>query len=120
MPDADPAGTVPTVVEQEWLEPFLEYLAGERRYSPYTVRNYRQAFEDFYRWLMRAELAGRGLDQLGRAFHRSQQPGVIIDPLHSQRHDFPGQAIRRPFLGGVAAVETVVADGFLHVRTSLC
>jgi integrase/recombinase XerC len=65
MPDADPAGTVPAAVVQEWLEPFIEYLAGERRYSRYTVRNYRQAFEDFYRWLVRAGLDQRGLDRLG-------------------------------------------------------
>ena len=36
----------------------------ERRYSPYTVRNYRQAFEDFHRWLAAAGLWARGLDAL--------------------------------------------------------
>ena len=30
---------------------FGAYLAQERRYSAYTVRNYRQAFADFYLWL---------------------------------------------------------------------
>ncbi len=49
----------------EWWTPFEDFLAKERRYSPYTVRNYRQAFEDFYRWLVGAELWERGLDQLG-------------------------------------------------------
>jgi integrase/recombinase XerC len=34
----------------EWWTPFEDYLAKERRYSAYTVRNYRQAFEDFVRW----------------------------------------------------------------------
>lgn len=34
-----------------WLYPFVEYLSAERRYSRYTVRNYTQAVEDFFRWL---------------------------------------------------------------------
>lgn len=42
---------LPSAVADEWLQPFLDYLAKERRYSEYTVRNYRQAFEDFYSWL---------------------------------------------------------------------
>ena len=42
---------VPAEIAAEWLQPFLDFLANERRYSPYTVRNYRQAFEGFYRWL---------------------------------------------------------------------
>ncbi len=41
---------------REWWAPFAEYLALERRYSAYTLRNYRQAFEDFVRW--RREGAG--------------------------------------------------------------
>ncbi len=49
----------------EWWEPFGDFLAKERRYSRYTVRNYRQAFEDFYRWLEAAGLWTRGLDALG-------------------------------------------------------
>ena len=42
---------VPPEVLAEWWEPFANFLEKERRYSRYTVRNYRQAFEDFYRWL---------------------------------------------------------------------
>ena len=42
---------LPESVRREWLQPFLDFLAKERRYSAYTVRNYRQAFEDFDRWL---------------------------------------------------------------------
>lgn len=49
----------------EWWLPFAEFLAKERRYSPYTLRNYRQAFEDFYRWLVGSGLAPTGFDQLG-------------------------------------------------------
>ncbi len=40
----------PDAVLAEWWTPFADYLAKERRYSPYTLRNYRQAFDDFYRW----------------------------------------------------------------------
>ena len=48
----------------EWLQPFLDYLAKERRYSAYTVRNYRQAFEDFHRWLAQSGRGAAGLDKL--------------------------------------------------------
>ena len=49
-------GISPDVIEDWWV-PFEGWLAGERRYSKYTVRNYRQAFEDFCRWLKRSGLA---------------------------------------------------------------
>lgn len=39
--------------ENEWIAPFLEFLAKERRYSPYTVRNYRNAVGSFFSWLRR-------------------------------------------------------------------
>ena len=55
---------VPESVIAEWWLPFEDFLAKERRYSRYTVRNYRQAFEDFYRWLNDAGLWGRGFDAL--------------------------------------------------------
>jgi integrase/recombinase XerC len=57
--------TVPAPIAAQWLTPFLDHLAKERRYSVYTVRNYRQAFEDFWAWLTRSGLADRGLDRLG-------------------------------------------------------
>ncbi|NBD37012.1 MAG: tyrosine-type recombinase/integrase [Verrucomicrobia bacterium] len=41
MSEGEAEGTVPELVER-----FLAYLANERRYSPYTVRNYRQALLD--------------------------------------------------------------------------
>lgn len=41
----------PDAVLAEWWTPFADFLAKERRYSPYTLRNYRQAFDDFYRWI---------------------------------------------------------------------
>jgi len=48
-----------------WWAPFAEFLEKERRYSAYTLRNYRQAFDDFYRWLNEAGLWERGFDKLG-------------------------------------------------------
>jgi len=48
---ADTPHPVPPEVVAEWWTPFEDFLAKERRFSRYTVRNYRQAFEDFYRWL---------------------------------------------------------------------
>jgi len=50
---------LPAKVVAEWLQPFLDYLAKEKRYSDYTVRNYRQAFADFFGWLQRSK-AGNG------------------------------------------------------------
>lgn len=55
---------VPPAVLAEWWQPFETFLAKERRYSRYTVRNYRQAFDDFHRWLADAGLWQRGLDAL--------------------------------------------------------
>lgn len=59
-----PPPPLPAEVATTWLEPFLAHLALERRYSPHTVRNYRQAFEDFHRWLGSAGLRGRAFDEL--------------------------------------------------------
>lgn len=55
---------VPPEVLAEWWQPFADYLAKERRYSHYTGRNYRQAFEDFYRWCAESGAWARGLDAL--------------------------------------------------------
>jgi integrase/recombinase XerC len=51
-------------VAADWLQPFADYLAKERRYSVYTVRNYSQAFADFYGWLQASGRRDRGLDEL--------------------------------------------------------
>ena len=53
----------PPAVVAGWLTPFLEFLAQERRYSGYTLRNYRQAFEGFWRWL-RTSAPGKNLGAL--------------------------------------------------------
>jgi integrase/recombinase XerC len=60
-----PSEPLPPAVVAEWWTPFSDFLEKERRYSNYTVRNYRQAFEDFYRWLVAAGFWARGLDSLG-------------------------------------------------------
>jgi integrase/recombinase XerC len=60
-----PPEPLPAKVTEEWFTPFFEYLAKERRYSRHTVRNYRQACEDFWRWLVRSRLADRGFERLG-------------------------------------------------------
>lgn len=54
----------PEAVVASWWAPFGEHLAHERRCSPYTVRNYRAAFDDFYRWLVSAGLWARGIGAL--------------------------------------------------------
>src|SRR5687767_8583079 len=58
---------LPPEVMAEWWAPFEDFLAKERRYSAYTVRNYRQAFEDLYRWLASpgVKLWAAGFDALG-------------------------------------------------------
>jgi integrase/recombinase XerC len=45
-----PSTEIAPALVAEWWTPFEDFLAKERRYSAYTVRNYRQAFEDFARW----------------------------------------------------------------------
>jgi len=54
----------PPEITGEWWTPFEDHLAKERRVSAYTVRNYRQAFADFYRWLAGSNLWAGGLDAL--------------------------------------------------------
>ena len=54
----------PSAVVAEWWAPFEDFLGKERRYSDYTLRNYRQAFGDFYRWLAGSGLWDKGLDAL--------------------------------------------------------
>lgn len=60
----DPAAPLPPAVERDWVRPWLAHLAGERRCSPYTLRNYRHAFAAFLAWLMRAGLAEQPFDAL--------------------------------------------------------
>ncbi len=63
-PAAETSRALPPEIQARWLAPFLAHLAGERRCSRYTVRNYRQAFEDFWRWLKQSGLDAREFDAL--------------------------------------------------------
>src|SRR6187455_1596586 len=65
---------LPPAVVAEWLQPFLDHLAKERRYSAYTVRNYRQAFEDYHRWLTQN---GRNATAFGTLTARDVRDFVI-------------------------------------------
>src|ERR1043166_420435 len=71
-PATEPA--LPPAVAAEWLQPYLDHLAKERRYSAYTVRNYRQAFEDLYRWMAQH---GRRDADLGALTSRDVRDFVI-------------------------------------------
>jgi integrase/recombinase XerC len=55
---------LPADITKEWLQPFLDHLRKERRYSAYTERNYRQAFTDFFAWLRQNNLGEGGFDTL--------------------------------------------------------
>lgn len=61
---SDESLKVPEEVIAEWWLPFADFLEKERRYSAYTVRNYGQAFADFYLWLKNSGLESRGFDAL--------------------------------------------------------
>ncbi len=61
-----PGSEVPTEVVAAWLDPFLLWLAKERRYSAHTVRNYRHAFIQFYGWLSRSGIVDKPFDELTR------------------------------------------------------
>ncbi|MCF3649529.1 tyrosine recombinase XerC [Synoicihabitans lomoniglobus] len=61
-----PEFVLPAAVEQVWLEPFAAWLSKERRYSAHTVRNYRHAFVDFFRWLSTSGVAEKPFDELTR------------------------------------------------------
>jgi integrase/recombinase XerC len=107
-----PRFELPPEVLTGWWLPFADHLAHERRYSPYTLRNYFQAFEDFYAWLTEAQLAARGFDALGtrevRDFVIEAQRRFGRRTLHNHvsglraffkfwlRH---GKVKRNPFLG---------------------
>lgn len=55
---------LPADIASAWLQPFLDHLLKERRYSAYTARNYGQAFEDFFAWLRRNQRGEGGFDVL--------------------------------------------------------
>lgn len=55
---------LPADIASAWLQPFLDHLKKERRYSEYTARNYGQAFADFFAWLRRNHRGEGGFDVL--------------------------------------------------------
>ena len=65
MQQAPPVDAVPPEVLSDWWAPFADHLSHERRCSAYTLRNYRQAFVDLYRWLASTGLWEKGIDALG-------------------------------------------------------
>lgn len=102
----------PPGVVAEWWDPFGDFLAKERRYSRYTLRNYRQGFDDFHGWLVATRLWARGLDALGaremRDFVIETQRRFDRRTLHNHvsglRSFFKfwmrqGKLRRNPFLG---------------------
>jgi integrase/recombinase XerC len=76
---ADSPAPLPEGAAAEWWLPFEGFLASERRYSKYTVRNYRQAFEHFVRWLASSGLWERGFGALGKREMRD----YVIESQHS-------------------------------------
>ncbi len=70
-PEAPESAAISAEIEKAWLDPFLQWLAKERRYSPHTVRNYRQAFVDFYAWLSASGMDAHPFDELPRRQMRS-------------------------------------------------
>ncbi|MBX7123236.1 MAG: tyrosine-type recombinase/integrase [Opitutaceae bacterium] len=63
-PTRRPLPEPPQEVLSRWWVPFGEFLAHERRYSRYTVRNYRQAFDDFYRWAKSTSVWDDGVERM--------------------------------------------------------
>ena len=108
----EPNLSLPESVARDWLDPFLAYLEKERRYSAYTLRNYRHAFEDFYLWLNRSGLWTQGLGSLRmrdlRAFVIEGQDRFDRRTLHLHASGLRaffkywhkhGRVMRNPFIG---------------------
>ena len=65
------SGKAHSEIHDEWSEQFLAHLAAERGASVYTLRNYRQALNDFYRWHQRDRQRPPEWDKLQRDDYRS-------------------------------------------------
>ena len=103
---------VPPEILAEWWQPFADFLEKEKRYSKYTVRNYRQAFEDFFRWLNAAgrwecglpALTGRELRDFVIEAQRRFGRRTLHNHVSGLRAFFSfwlrrGRVPRNPFLG---------------------
>jgi len=64
----------PAEIFAEWVAPFVAYLAGERRLSPYTLRNYTHGVEQFAVWL---KAAGRWRGDLAKITTRDLRDYLI-------------------------------------------
>ncbi len=78
---------LPADIAAQWLQPFLDHLRKERRYSVYTARNYGQAFRDFFNWLRISQRGEGGFDVLtardGRDFVIEAQRRFDRRTLHN-------------------------------------
>lgn len=61
----------PANPKDRWLAAFLEHLATERAASAYTLRNYRQAVQEFMAWHQQQRHAAPNWAELGRDDFRS-------------------------------------------------
>lgn len=72
---------------EQWVVPFLRHLAGERRLSAYTSRNYETALEAFFRFLDEACSWGGKLEKVSlreaRDFVIEQQRRVSRRTVHN-------------------------------------
>jgi len=74
--------------EREWIERYLRHLETEKRYSIYTLRNYRQALEDLLKYLVEnSRYQDRLFERLGTRETRSyvidaQRTGISKRTLH--------------------------------------
>lgn len=64
-------GAQPAKPKDRWLTAFLEYLATERAASVYTLRNYRQAVQEFVAWHQQERHTAPNWAQLQRDDFRS-------------------------------------------------
>jgi integrase/recombinase XerC len=82
-----PPDEKPALPEEEWVLAFLAYLGKERRYSAYTVRNYRGGVRSFFEWLRRDGRWNGRLDDIdaiqARGFLIETQRRVNRRTLHN-------------------------------------
>ena len=56
--------------EQQRTREFIDHLGLERRLSPYTLRNYRQAIGEFFRWARESNQWDGRIDAISRTMVR--------------------------------------------------
>jgi integrase/recombinase XerC len=71
-----------------WWAPFEQHLRHERRCSQYTIRNYRQSFDDLCRWLA---ASGQGPEALPRLDGRSARDFIIESQRRVDRRTLHGR-----------------------------